>query len=274
MRVWQKLKQFFTLKESVSLIAGVMVGYVAKQVPPGYGGWTVLVAVVFATICLFLIASKLLDIKSSVEAALSETKQRITDVDRKVSIEVHYMDRETSESEVAMYREFKRLIMEAHTSILVVNSFLVEDSESFDPNAQKARDEYYKALLDKADHDVEYRRILQVKSDESTLKELHHNEDHIKHFEEIIKRIDTHPKIALKRAPAKRLSTFLLIDGEHLIWQINEVVMKKERQYMRLHGAFVITDPQRKITTHFLEYYSRLDQRSSCLNMEDLKIAG
>jgi len=152
-----------------------------------------------------------------------------------------------------------------------VNSYLVEHSGTFENGSQEARDRYYAALLERTDSGVEYNRILQVKADNSTLRELLHNEDHIKHFTAMIERKNSKKsKTSLKRAPAIRLSTFILIDAVYLIWQINEVLTDENKEYIRLHGAFVIYDPQQKITTHFLNYYKFLDKLSDSMGKKDL----
>jgi len=45
--------------------------------------------------------------------------------------------------------------------------------------------------------------------------------------------------------------------------------MKTKNTY-GLHGAFVIYDPQQKITTHFLNYYKFLDKLSDSMGKKDL----
>jgi hypothetical protein len=61
------------------------------------------------------------------------------------------------------------------------------------------------------------------------------------------------------KAPANRLTTFVLIDNEHLIWQINKVTFDGSgKEVLSLQGAFIIYDPHRQITGQFVEYFENL----------------
>jgi hypothetical protein len=210
----------------------------------------------------------------TISASIKKVEASIGELDRKVAIEIKYMDRDNSE--MAMYQEFKNLVMKAQRSIFVVNSYLVEHSAKFDTNkeTEKARDEYYDALLRKAQGGIKYKRIVQFKRDGSTFREMALNKDHDNHFRLMLKLMGQKPQdidIELKKAEARRLSTFLLIDDQHLIWQINEVLMDDDNnEDLRLHGAFIINDPQKKITNHFQKYYDSLYKESVPMSLKDL----
>jgi hypothetical protein len=55
--------------------------------------------------------------------------------------------------------------------------------------------------------------------------------------------------IELIKVDARRLITFILVDGKYLVWVINEL----EDERNRMHGIFIIEDPRREITSHFIK---------------------
>jgi hypothetical protein len=156
-----------------------------------------------------------------------------------------------------VYVACRNVIEKATKSIYVVNSYLVEGHEYAAGGRQKAeRKKYYSALMQKAERGaVDYHRILQVQADRSPLKEMREDGVHFFHLQSMAKRRKDCTNIRLWKAPANRLTTFVLIDGVHLVWQINEV---DSNGRLNLQGAFIIHDPQRRITEHFLRYFDKL----------------
>ncbi len=198
----------------------------------------------------------------------------IDEIRSRVGVKITYVERGTEESKhMDVYKKVNDIINSAAECILVVNSYLVEGdlqkSEETD-----ARDDYYKILIDKSRKGIDYRRILQVKPDDSTLKDLIDDKDHLRHYWEMseeIKKGNRH--ITLKRADARRLTTFVIVDKKHLIWQINEVKFEKKeekfKEVLLLHGVFIIHDPQNEIIAHFLDYFNYLDWKSTTKPITD-----
>lgn len=296
MTTLQKIRKFFTLKETSTLIVSLIGGYLLNEIgKQDLSVRAICILVILALLCLVVIAGEILNLnkfadsvddsvkgfENKIESEVKKVVNSIKELERKFTIEINYVERVTAEDEAAMYQEFKKLIMNADESILVVNSFLVEHivpiagvDERDVEVARKARDEYYEALLKKAEGGkVEYKRVVQVKDDDSTLSELQrYNQVQIKHFLKMMDYMKRLPNVALKRAPAQRLSTFVLIDYKYLIWQINEIVIQPKREDIRLHGAFIIDDPNRQITPHFYRFYKILDGQSSSMSPEDLRV--
>jgi len=288
MTAWESLKRSVTTKEIVTTIVSLSCGLVLGQIGR-YGPVAAVICVlaVLALLCLILITHRMFNLETfanNVDASVGNLEQAFRDEADKVTksieglestftIQVNYIDRENKESEISLFEAIKDYVDRAHESIFVVNSYLVEHSSAYDKESQKARDGYYRALIRKAESGViEYRRIVQVKPDNSTLVDMaNHNADHIRHFEEMLNHAEVLSNISLKKAPPRRLSTFMLIDEKYLIWQINELRISNRKESIRLHGAFLIEDPQKKIIGHFLKYYQALDAKSDSMSKDDIR---
>jgi len=147
-----------------------------------------------------------------------------------------------------LYAETAKIVAKAKEGIFAVNSFLLEE---FDDN-EHSRRMYFDTLIEKS-HQVNYVRILQIDKDESVPEMF--NPDYINHFKEMIARIDaTDRTIELLRVAPKYPTTFLIIDDEWLVLQLNEVSDlqspapdprgKSARQRLyKLRGILIVHDP-------------------------------
>lgn len=298
MTAWDHLKKSFSLKEIITLIVSLACGLIIGQIGRhGSAISVVCVLAVLALFCLILITHRMFNLETfanNVEGAVGSLDKSLNDaavnmnnlfrveadritksiqkLEDTYTIQVTYIDRENKESEISLFEAIKVYVDLAQKSIIIVNSYLVEHSSAYGRESQMARDGYYKALIRKAESGVEYKRIVQVKPDNSTLVDMtNHNEDHIRHFEEMLNCAEARPNISLKKAPPRRLSTFMLVDEKYLIWQINELRISNKQENIRLHGAFLIEDPQKKIISHFLKYYQALDAKSDTMTRYDIR---
>jgi hypothetical protein len=214
------------------------------------------------------------DVRAKVET-LEKITGDIDEIRSRVGVKITYVERGTEEGKhMDVYKKVNEIVSSAAECILVVNSYLVEGDLEKSEKENDARDDYYKILIEKAKAGIDYKRILQVKPDDSTLKDLIGDKDHLRHYWEMsdeIKKGNRH--ITLKRAEARRPTTFVIVDKKHLIWQINEVKFEKtEEKYkeaLLLHGIFIIHDPQNEIISHFVDYYDYLDWMSTTKPITD-----
>lgn len=175
-------------------------------------------------------------------------------LDRRIGIKVRYIENDGSGR---VYYSCRKVILKARKSIHILNSYLVEGHSDSEKPARAA---YYDLLLQQAGTTVDYIRLQQVKADGSTLRELGDDPVHAQHLKKMIdRRNGGHGRnIILKRCLARRLTTFVLIDNVHLIWQINNVSFDGKQERMALQGVFIIHDPQGKITGQFESIFETL----------------
>jgi hypothetical protein len=181
-------------------------------------------------------------------------------LDRRVGIKVRYYQRDAS---AEIYIKCQGVIAQAKKTIDVLNSYMVEGHEDIGSSRERQeREKYYAALLDRVGKsDVVYRRIVQVRSDKSNLHQMHEDAVHEKHLRDVALLASgiQQYRVSLLQCPPKRLTTFVLVDGVHLIWQINEVTTDKSgNERLNLQGAFIIHDPNKKITGQFEDYFAKL----------------
>ena len=180
---------------------------------------------------------------------------------RKVGIKVRYYERDPSGSG-DVYRACQKVVARAKKSIDVLNSYMIESHDPLRPRERAERRKYYATLLERALRgDVKYRRIVQVRKDRSNLTQLRDDEVHEAHLRAMAEKTrGPHAeRIALVECPPNRLTTFVLVDGENLIWQINEVQTDATGvERLNLHGAFIFHDPHSRITEQFSRYFDRL----------------
>ena len=223
---------------------------------------------------------------------ISKIEETMNEICNRVSVRIDYVERDAQDSKsMEVYRRVNEVVGSARESILVVNSYLVEcdlpkrkqeqnaveqvlssiNDEQQREQRTDARDEYYNLLIEKSKFGVNYKRVLQGKPDNTTLPDLVNDVDHLRHYSNMIKEIKSGNRhITLKIAPARRLTTYVIVDKEHLIWQINEVVFTKQdelwKEELRLHGIFIIHDPQKEIISHFLDYFDLLEWDSETVH--------
>jgi hypothetical protein len=189
------------------------------------------------------------------------TFQLTEELRNNVGVKIMYVDRDRY-GRANVFAEARKIVEKAEHSIFVLNSFLGETPEDTDDRADapeaikrqrrkviQERDKYYETMLERALDGVIYERILQVREGQK-LATVAKDEGYRRHFYRILEEKEKNPKLqlGLLKAPAKRLSTFVLVDDENLIWQINEVLPSGDIQ---MQGVFIIQDPRREITQHF-----------------------
>lgn len=185
---------------------------------------------------------------------------------RRVGIKVRYHENDGAGQ---VYVKCRNVVKKANKSILVLNSYLVEGNR----DGQQERAEYYESLLERVtEGGVEYIRIVQHKQDGSNLAELGEDQVHSAHLHRMmdLKHGPAAHRVLLKKCLANRLTTFVLVDGEHLIWQINNVNFEGGKERLDLQGVFIIHDPQQRITQQFEQYFYRLFKG----NVQDLRWDG
>lgn len=218
--------------------------------------------------------------RAEVEFSLERTRAELDkarselrgELQTRVGIKVSY---HLAEERGVVYDAARDVIESAKKSILALNSYLVEFREpSESESLTVAREKYYTALLDRADHKIEYHRLLQVDKDnfkeycETLAKDEPVLWQHLKEMESRNRLPRLHT--ALGQCDPTRLTNFVLVDEVYLIWQINEMHLdptnKSERT--KLQGAFIFHDPQKQITQHFELYFKHLLKNSNRCRLE------
>jgi len=226
----------------IIFIAGSVLGAIAENVISGFVS-------PIQTLTLFIIFMCLVFISFMLYHIAKQTKE----LSNNVGLRIKYFDRDRHGRGV-LYSEARKVIEKADQNIFVLNSVITEISE-YEKDDEKddtvilERDKYYETLLERASKGITYERVIQLKNGQSVSSSIK-DKDYINHFHRIfdIKEKNRNLSIGLIKAPAKRLSTFVLVDNESLIWQINEVL---ETGNVRMHGIFIIQDPRHEITQHF-----------------------
>jgi len=191
------------------------------------------------------------------------------DLRHNIGLRILYFDRDRH-SRATLFSEARKIIEKAKNSIFVLNSILPETPENEEDTIETSiwqnqltiqeRDRYYESLVERASEGVTYERIIQLMSEQS-VQDVVKDKGYIKHFHRVldIKDKNNNLPIGLIKAPAKRLSTFVLVDDEVLIWQINEVLKSGGVQ---MHGIFIIQDPRHEITQHFRAFVESAKRES------------
>lgn len=182
---------------------------------------------------------------------VSQVVKHTDELRHNVGLRIMYFDRDRH-GRATLFSEARKVVEKAKHTIFVLNSAITEVSEEEDEKEEtvlQERDKYYETLLDRAINGVTYERVIQLKKGQSVSRSVK-DKGYIRHFHRIfdVKGEHQNAPIGLIKAPAKRLSTFVLVDNEILIWQIDEVL---ESGNIRMHGIFIIQDPRHEITQHF-----------------------
>ncbi len=229
-------------REAIILIIGACFGGLIKLVFDKFILPSSILALFFILICIAVIGFM-----------VYRLTEYIDELRHNVGIRIRYFDRERYSRET-VFEEATKIINQAKQSIFVLNSFLPEKSA----DVSESRDSYYESLIERAvKGGVVYKRFLQL-SDSQTVADVTKDSAYLKHYYRILEEKDKNPRsqLSLKKTPAKRLSTFVLVDNENLIWQINEPLPSG---VMQMHGIFIIQDPRGEITQHFRAYIDKAE---------------
>jgi hypothetical protein len=220
------------------------------------------------------IVSELKEYKGAATAEWAKIAKQIEALS--VGIKIRYVERDDRKERVGrkyIFEEAKNVVTRAEESIFVVNSFVFETTPKISPGARHVVDsyeeEYYDALLAHVIRkDLRYERILQLREGQKVqdLVDFPIDDGLAKHLHEMLteKERRKNDKISLKKVPANRFTTFVLVDKTHLIWQINELVRMKSTdsgeviEKLQMQGIFIIEDPRMEITQHFKKFFIRL----------------
>jgi hypothetical protein len=177
-----------------------------------------------------------------------------------------------------LYLESEKIITKAKREIFAVNSFTKEELHA---DMQLCRG-YFKALMDKS-RQVKYVRILQIDEGKS-ISELF-DPTYIKHFKDMIKQLYTPEReetIEISRVNPRYPSTFLIVDDEWLILQLNEVSHKTSQdsnapetdvpqRLYHMRGILIVHDPNHFFIEDFRKTFRELhDHSQRLLTMESL----
>lgn len=172
----------------------------------------------------------------------------------------------------------KKIVKNAKREIFALNSFIKED---FNRNEGDHRQDYFKTLIEKS-KEVDYVRIIQL-DENSHLCEYYHR-TYITHFEDMINQISApgrEKNIELLRVSPQYPSTFMIVDDEWLIYQLNILTDPANpgapanglnRQY-QMRGILIVHDPQHIFIEHFRTTFKELRNRARKL-LEGYEISG
>lgn len=153
------------------------------------------------------------------------------------------------------------IIRGANVQILAINAWR---EEWRDPDvSSEFRDSYFEALI-AASRRVPYRRLVQLDEERSMRKEF--DLSYVKHFKDMLNekesRGPTSPRIELDRLRPLFPSTFVLVDGEYLLWQLNEVANSKkaayaasDRKYFWMRAVVIVHDKKGDFIKHFMRNF-------------------
>lgn len=203
---------------------------------------------------------------------VGEMLSSIRSVEQQVGIKVTYFDRDTGEDRGIVFQRAKSVIESAQKSILILNSFISEESVTGDEGMP-----YYQSLIQKAREGVRYERILQIRENQSVSDVIGKDYAYIRHFHDMLIERERNPRlkarILLRKAKARFLTTFVLVDEVKLLWQVNEFI---EDQGMRMRGIFIFDDPRQEITRHFKSFFDRVaaDENTESIKRDELPEVG
>lgn len=200
----------------------------------------------------------------ALRATLIELARDIRVLKKRSPLNIEYHDCSAENEKMQLYEELVDLIKDEETTKVWALGSYRPDVEGSGTLAK--RREYFDALIAKCKTATfEYQRKCQIEigSDatlDGELRKWEQNRDYWEHFRAILNAqkdpsFQTKPEIHFY--PAKRYTTFLIINGTVLVWQINEKRIDGQH-YMR--GVFVFRDEKHQIVPyferHFLEFTS------------------
>lgn len=247
---------FFLVTNLILLVAGALLGY---QVSENQWDWP---SIVMLAILIVLLAIAVL---------VFYIYRRIHSLTRRQKLQVQYIQRiEADRSH--LFKEMQRRIETARDSIYILNYFTGKNEEEFgeediDGDAVEARDNYYRALIEKAKQkDFHYKRIVQISNPEQwKVWQVVRSQSYHDHFRQML---DTHAENTFTQLlvrTVQRPSTFILVDRSCLLWQINELVPDPNlpsRMITRMHGMFVIIGTQdNRVIGNFVELFERIESQ-------------
>lgn len=202
---------------------------------------------------------------------------QINELYRGMSPRVSYFAIDDRRGRDKMFEDIKTIIREAKEEILALNSFAEEWPH--DKETPKHRESYFQTLID-VSRRVPYVRIVQIDENKS-IRDLF-ADSYIKHFKAMVKERKRRGKdIQLLRVPPKYPSTFLIIDGKYLIWQLTEIIPSEaysgspqehsKKKRFRVRGIVIVHDPLKYFIKNFIDTFKMTLQHERSIEDADLE---
>lgn len=257
-------------------VAGAVAwNFIEEQAPSlnAHGtSWDELLAIVCLAAMVVVLATWR-SLATTIETMSEKTIAEVEEISKRNRLGIDYLAASSVEDQDKVFDAARRIVDKAHESpsctIYAVNSFTELFAESDSGEGLSKREEYYDAIVRKAQY-AHYHRVVQLSHlHEEKLQLAHRIASHYhQHFMKMIDlRDDPNPRrtTTLEIVPAIYPTSFLLIDngpeGSYLIWQMNEHVYddgEAAPSNVKLSGVMLITDPDRVITPFFREWFNRL----------------
>ena len=206
------------------------------------------------------------------QGSLRETRRCIEDLDRRHRLRIDFVSAATRGEPDAVHSQARAFLANADIKggceIFGVNSYL--EATSHGDQETDAIRAYYGTIEKLAVDGARYTRVVQLPNElaaapyeEWATKTKAHYKDH---FENVLAmHADQNVQSAyLLQVRSRFPLSFLLIknaNGSHyLIWQVDEQIHEEGQDgaAFRLHGIFLVEDPDRKIASHFLRCIDQL----------------
>jgi hypothetical protein len=179
-----------------------------------------------------------------------------------------------------IFRACQRIVDKARRDIFALNAYSEERPDALEDEKDKARLAYLAALMRKSRR-VRYTRVIQV----NDVGEIAMHHTYLEHFRDMVaerqaRRAEKLPAISLLRARPRYPSTFLIVDNEYLILQLNELdprdddPQKHRKERMRMRGVMIVHDPQGQFVPNFVATFWRAHDGAQAVELKDLGAAG
>lgn len=244
---------------------------------------TIPLVLVFSTLSLMVIMTAQSDRHTA--TAQDEIRDRMRGIDSQVNrllaerVTVQYYDASQAGGGLTIFDEAQKLVSGAKDSILVLNSFILESASDATAAAAAARDRYFTALLERAAAGVIYRRVFQRQRREQKPEEIGLGAEYQRHFQALLHLLLSNDQlrstVSIQAAPARRLLSFILVDGRSLLLQVERQLSENDLSLIsdiRLEsdGLFVIHDPQGQITKPFKVFFDALMVEATPIQLGEL----
>lgn len=194
------------------------------------------------------------------------TKGLETRLDDLLAIAPRFTYYEADQGRDLLFEECRRIVHLAQTDIMALNWFREEREEPV-----PARSAYFAERMERS-KTVRYRRVIQAASNHD-LRELFHP-SYIEHFSAMIAERESRPSsgqvVELSKSPPRVPSTFLIVDGSHLVWELVELLdpQNPDTSKWKMRGIIVVHD--RTFVKHFEQTWESIHAKSSAVSASDL----
>jgi hypothetical protein len=206
----------------------------------------------------FLLLMFVLLTVSNLRSDISKVSDRIDKL-QSIAPWITYYDTHGS-SRDSLFEEITRIVSGAQRDILALNWYGEERDQDL-----PARDRYFSVLIEKASS-LEYKRLIQSASYDRANGappiSQEFEESYVNHFKAMIATQREQKKagkfrIELMVVPPYVPSTFLIVDGKYLVWQLNELAHHDSREQWKIRGAIIVHDQGGRFIEHFVDTFKR-----------------